>query len=255
MITMSINSWATYKNLVSTKDLRPQYLETPTTYDILATEGEFCWQIALLKDGGTDVTDFINSHRVNYNQPVSSLDSDGAQVTRNKAAKKGWTYCVDPIEFETSRRSNLMYSKDVNGNNRNGISLRLYDINSNEIVVDGEANANWANAVKTVIDFEPTYDYEIIGGFVGTLNDITQDIRLYIIGAPDIPAQSGGSKEMIGGLNLNFMKPENAFFVDGRVTKFMQYNGNDHRGKMRFILKYPAGVNERVVINVEYYKA
>lgn len=185
---------------------------------------------------------------------IQEIDVDGAQIVRLKAAKKGWTYCATPIEFQTSRLSDTLYSKLVDGTSRPGITMKSYNAQDQEVITPGLLNANYSTIVKTVIDFEPNHDYEIIGGFIRTINDITADIRIWIIAVPDIPSGSGGSKEMVGGLNLNYMKPENTFFVDGRVTKMLPYNESLHTNKLRFVLKYPAGANESIVINLEYYK-
>lgn len=187
-------------------------------------------------------------------QGLGPIDADGAAIVRNKAATKGWTYTVIPIELETSRRSNYLYSKLVDGTDRSGITLKTYNAQDEEVTTDGLANINWTTICKTVIDFEPTYDYEVIGGYIRTINDISADIRLWIVAVPDISAENGGSKEMVGGLNLNFMKPENVFNVDGRASKYLTYSATYHTNKLRFILKYPAGTNERITINIEHYR-
>lgn len=182
-------------------------------------------------------------------------DDDLATIVRMKAAKAGWTYSMVPIEFETARRSTSVYSKLADGTDRGGITLKAYDAQDAEVTTDGIAGANWETIVKTVIDFEPTHDYEVIGGYVRSINDITTDIRLWIIAVPDIAAGSGGSKEMVGGLNLNFMKPENVYNVDGRVTKSLTYSAQNHTNKLRFIFKYAAGTHETLSLNIELYKS
>lgn len=254
MISMPVNSWSSFKSLVTDKDLRPQYKETNNSYDIHAIEGGFVWSITLLKNDGDDVTDFEDNHKDIYNTSVSSLDLDGALVVRQKAAKKGWHYAVTPIEFESARRSTSVYSRTSDGTDRDGVTLKVYDDEDEEITEDGVDYANLAVAVKTVIDFEPEYDYEVIGGFIRSINDISSDIRLWIVAVPDIPEMYGGSKEMVGGLNLNYMKPENVFNVDGRVSKYLTYNATYHTNKLRIILKYPAGTNEKLAVHIEHYK-
>lgn len=251
---MPVFSWSTFKSLVVSKEVRPQYYETNTNYEVFFDEGNYVWSIGLLK-GDSDCMDFETNYKSSWNLPVSSRDSDGANIFRNKAAKKGWSYAIIPIEFETSRRqtSTTFYSKLADGTDRSDITLKCYDANDAEVTTDGALDVNWATIVKTVIEFEPTYDYEVIGGYIRTLNDITSDIRLWIIAVPDIAAPSG-SKEMVGGLNLNFLKPENSFNVDGRVSKYLTYSSTYHTNKLRFIFKYPAGTHESIVINIEHYR-
>lgn len=181
-------------------------------------------------------------------------DSESAPITRIKAARKGWTYGAIPIEFETSQLDSL-YSKEVDGTDRSGITLKFYDGNDDEITEEGLLEVNETNIVKTVIDFEPPYDYEIIGGALRLESDITtSDCRLWIIAVPDIPAPTG-SKEMAGGINLKFLAPENSFAVDGRVSKYMTYDATYHTNKLKFIFIHDAGMKKKIHITIELYKA
>lgn len=191
---------------------------------------------------------------------ITQKDLDGADIVRVKAARKGWTFSAIPIEFTTSRlqSSNLsssddLYSKDSNGVSRSFISLKLYDASDVEITSPGPAGVNYATAVKTVIDFEPPYDYEVIGGELRTLSTISSDLRLWLVAAPDIPAPLG-SKEMGGGINLRYLSPGNVWSVDGRVAKYATYDPVNHTNKIRLIIKYPAGEVENLQIVIQLYK-
>jgi hypothetical protein len=219
--------------------------------------------IADLKKNNFFVSDGIDTYsfpeseelirRMVTQENTSSRDSDGAMIVRNKAAKKGWTFCSLPIEFETSRLSDTLYSQDVNGNPRAFVTMKSYDAQDNEVTTPGLLNANYATIVKTVIDFEPPYDYEIIGGDLRTLTTIVNDMRLWIIAAPDVPAPQG-SKEMGGGINLRYLSPGNVFSVDGRVSKYATYHPVYHTNKIRMVFKYPAGTNESIMIVIQFYK-
>lgn len=184
----------------------------------------------------------------NYN----NKDVDGALIIRQKAAKKGWSFWAIPIEITTSTLGGSLYCKDSLDNSIPGISCKIYDANNAEITTAGLLNVNLGTCVKTVIDFEPQFDYEIIGGQLRINSNPSTDIRLWIVGAPDIPAQYGGSKEFASGINLKFLAPDSSFDVDGRVTKTLFYDPVTHQGKMRIILKHPAGtqVNMQVVIHL-----
>lgn len=248
-----IVSWSALKEFCISRSLPVQWVEDSEFYYLAAGDRYFQLECQLNKlNPNEDFQDFETNYKTAF--VVDQLDTDGAQIVRQKAAKKGWTYTVIPIEFQTSRLSDSVYSKHYEGTDRSGISLKAYNNSDVEVTTPGIANVNYASIVKTVIDFEPEYDYEVIGGFIRTINDISSDIRLWIVAVPDISAGSGGSKEMVSGLNLNYMKPENVYFVDGRVTKFLSYNATYHTNKLRFILKYPAATNENVVINIELYK-
>lgn len=185
---------------------------------------------------------------------IPNRDVDGAMITRNKAAQKGWTFCSLSFEFSTARLSDSLYSKNYDGTNRDFITLKAYDENDNEVTEPGALGVNYTTICKTIIDFEPPYDYEIIGGDLRTLSEISSDMRLWIIAVPDIPANMGGSKVMGGGINLRYLAPGNVWSVDGRVSKYAVYHPVLHTNKIRILLKYPPGVAENLQVIVQIYK-
>jgi hypothetical protein len=252
--------WADFKTQLAA-GLVYKYVDVNNVYYIYAVDGGFSFECIIPKNSNADQTDFETNYKAAAFTTFSQFDTDGASIVRNKAAKRGWTFCSLPIEFQTSRLatgntsgSDDMYSKDSAGTTRSFISLKIYDNSDVEITTPGVLNANYANAVKTVIDFEPPYDYEVIGGDIRTLTTISNDIRLWIIAVPDIAAPTG-SKEMGGGVNLKYLAPGNVWSVDGRVTKFATYNATYHTNKLRMVLKYPAGTNENLQVIIQMYKA
>jgi hypothetical protein len=184
---------------------------------------------------------------------VPTRDTDGAQIVRIKAAKRGWTFAAIPIEFKTAEIGSL-YSKTSDGQNRAGITLKFYDSNGTEITTEGLAEVNETTIIRSIVDFEPPYDYEVIGGTLRIGSDIAFDCRLWIIAVPDIPAASGGSKEMAGGLNLKFLAPQQLFSVDGRVSKALIYDATYHTNKLRFIFEHQAGSKTDIHINIELFR-
>lgn len=75
MIDMPISTWSDYKDLVITeKGLDLQFSETRSRYHIYASEQHiFLWSIALVKNGGSDVTDFENNYKYNSNKKIEIL--------------------------------------------------------------------------------------------------------------------------------------------------------------------------------------
>lgn len=185
----------------------------------------------------------------NYN----NKDIDGAMIVRIKAAKKGWSFWAVPVEITTSTLGTI-YCKTSDGTDIPWVNCKIYNGSNQEITTPGLLDANLATCVKTVIDFEPTFDFEIIGGALRINSNPSQDIRLWIVGAPDIPAQYGGSKEFASGINLKFLAPDSSFDIDGRVTKYLVYNPVTHQGKMRVILKHPAGIQVNMQIVIHIYR-
>jgi hypothetical protein len=178
------------------------------------------------------------------------LDTDGAAISRPKAAKKGWVFSLLDIEFKTAKIGSF-YSKQKDGTDRTGIGIKFYDVNETEIT----SSENEANCVKTVVTFEPTYDYEVIGGQLQQIDKPVTDIRVWVIAVPDVPYAYGGSREMIGGVNLKFIDPTDKIYADGRVAKLMSYSATYHTNKLEFTLKHEAGVQHDIMILLELFRA
>jgi hypothetical protein len=177
-------------------------------------------------------------------------DADGAQIVRTKAAKKGWTYAAIPIEFTTSKFDSCI-SELVDGTTRSGFTFKIYDDQDAEIT----SSANEANAVRAVIEWEPTYDYEVIGGQLQQHTEPTTNMRVWIIGVPDIPVGSGGSKEMVGGINLKYIDPSDKVQTDGRASKYMSYDAVNHTNKLQLTIKHDVGIIHDLMMILEIYRA
>lgn len=243
--------WTAFKAIAITKALSIQWIEDARFYYLTIIDGNMQWECNVDKNptDPTDLNDFVNNFKSAGNASFS--DIDGIPFMRLKASKKGWSFWAVPIEITTSTLSGSVYCKDSLGTDIPGITCKIYNGSDVEITTAGLLNANLNTCVKTVLDFEPTFDYEMIGGALRINSNPAQDVRLWIVGAPDIPAQYGGSKEFASGVNLKFMAPDSSFEIDGRVTKYVTYSGVTHQGKLRVILKHPAGLqlNLQIIIN------
>jgi hypothetical protein len=252
---MKINlEWSDFKDQISTGSLTYKYLSIHNIYYIYAVDGLFQYECLIPQNGNSDQTDFETNYKDDSFSTFSQFDTDGASIVRIKAAKKGWSFWAVPIEITTSTLSGSLYCKDSSGTDIPGLSCKIYDNSNTEITTAGILNANLATCVKTVLDFEPAFDYELIGGALRINSNPAQDVRLWIVGAPDIPAIYGGSKEFASGINLKFLAPDSSFEIDGRVTKYITYNSSTHQGKLRVILKHPAGLALNLQIIIHAYR-
>lgn len=202
----------------------------------------------------SDKTDFETNYKNSGNTTLAQIDTDGASIVRIKAAKRGWSFWSVPIEIVTSTLGGSLFCQDNAGNNISWITCKIYDGSNNEITTAGLLNANLNTCVKTVIDFEPTFNYEIIGGSLRVNSNPGSDIRMWIVAAPDIPAYLGGSKEFTSGINLKFLSADNSWEVDGRVTKSVTYDPVYHSGKIRMIIKHPAGTQVNLMFVAQLYR-
>ncbi len=244
--------WTAFKSIAVTKALSIQWVEDSKFYYLTIIDGNMQWECSVDKNptDSTDLNDFVNNFKSAGNASFS--DIDGIPFMRLKASKKGWSFLAVAPEITTSTLNGTLYCKDSTGTDIPGITCKIYDNNNAEITNAGLLNANLATCVKTVMDVELPYDLELIGGALRIHSNPAQDLRLWIVGAPDIPAQYGGSKEFASGINLKFLAPDSSFEIDGRVTKYITYSAATHSGKIRIILKHAAGltVNMQVIMHI-----
>jgi len=249
--------WSVFKGIIDSKTLSIQYTEDSRFYYLSLFDGPQILECELDKNpsDATDLTDFETNYKANGNKSLWQYDTDGAQIVRTKAAKKGWSFWALPIEITTSAIGASVYAKDSTGTDIPGITGKIYNSSNVEITVPGLLDVNLGTCTKTVVDFEPAFDYELIGGALSINSNPAVDARVWIIGAPDIPAIYGGSREFASGINLKFLAPDSRFEIDGRVTKYVPYNATTHSGKLRIIVKHPAGTTINMQIIIHTYRA
>lgn len=249
-------SWQILKSFAVSRSLSVQWIDLSESYYLKVFDGMFVIETEIFKSdpAGADQVDFETNFKLTGNTNLTQLDSDGAGIVRMKAAKKGWSFWAIPVEITTSTLTGSLYCKDSQNVDIPGITCKIYDNSNDEITTAGLAGINLSACTKTVIDFEPQFDYEIIGGALRINSNPVVDVRLWIVGAPDIPAIYGGSKEFASGINLKFLAPDSSFEIDGRVTKFLTYNPVTHQGKMRIILKHPPGLQVNLQVTIHLYR-
>lgn len=266
--TQRAYTWTAWKAVYAAKGSLFQYEDDSILYTIWSYDGPEIHMCQIYKGevphtvvpsysqvaNDADKLDFETNYKASGNQPLYQSDTDGAQIVRMKAAKKGWSFWAVPIEITTSTLGGSLYCKNSLDVDIPGITCKIYNGSDVEITTAGLLNANLNTCVKTVIDFEPAFDFEIIGGALRINSNPSADVRLWIIGAPDIPAIAGGSKEFASGINLKFLGPDSEFSVDGRVTKFIQYHPSLHTGKVRILLKHPAGTQVNMQFAIHIYR-
>lgn len=246
-------SWEIFKAFVEERDLSIQWIDLGESYTLKAFDNYFTLDCSVNKDTD-ECTDFETNFQADGNKRLSQFDTDGASITRAKAAKSGWSFWACPPEITTSTLSGTLYCKDVSGTDIPGVSCKIYDNSDAEITTAGLLGVNLTTCVKTVLDIEHPFDTELIGGSLRINSNPASDLRLWIVGAPDIPAIYGGSKEFASGINLKFLAPDNAFDIDGVVTKYITYNNTNHSGKIRLTFKHAAGLTVNLQVVMRLYR-
>jgi len=93
---MEIGDWTNFKNLVASKVLLPQYQDLGDRYDLYAPEsGSFMWHTVILKDGGSNETDFETNYKSTYNQSLEYRSTDGLPKVANAMFTDAASYWVD----------------------------------------------------------------------------------------------------------------------------------------------------------------
>jgi len=165
----------------------------------------------------------------------------------------GWSFHSQGIDFETSNLTSV-YNKDDAGNDLGFATLTCWNDLAMTTQSADQTDAT-LNCVKTVVDWEPTFDYEIVQGKFHQELDPGIDMYIYVIGVPDVPVESGGSKPFVCCLNLDRLPLKDGFTADGRRPKRLNYNATYHTNKMRLIINHPAGTKHKCMIVYEVYKA
>lgn len=241
--------WAEVKVFLDSRKIIAQYIDLGESYLIMGLDGPiqiFCY-VHKETPASDDQIDFETNYKTSAN--VTYSDADGAALGRTKVTQSGWQYHLQGLEFTTADRDSVV-NKDENGNDLGFATMKLYDANGDEVTTElGESSA-----VKTVIDWEPTFDYEILGGTIRSAANIVEDIYAYVIAVPDIPKAFGGSKDFICCLNLKFIGANDKIEADGRAAKKMIYDAVNHTNKIRVVLTHPAGIKRSLSLVLELFK-
>ncbi len=253
---MRLSSWSSFKTIcITRKSLNLQYTDLGAAYSILGPDAnQITWKIILpkkLEDGSDnpDATDFLATVEPNCNKSIIQLDSDGASMSRVKVAPSGWNFQFRGIEFTTSTLDSVI-NKDAANANLSDATLKLYNSEGTLIT----AAEDQGNCVKTILDIEPPYDIYVAGGKLRMLTLPAEDIRMSVMGVPDVPANMGGSKPFIQNINLKFLSVTEGVNADGRAAKWLQYNATYHTNKIRFIFYHSAGFTFPLSVFMEVYK-
>jgi hypothetical protein len=247
------------KEFAQSRSLSIQYVDIGNKYWLVAFDGAFSLETSLDKITEVDlVTDFETNYKANGNKKLDPRDSDGSPLQRTKITTTGWHYQLHGIEFETSVKDSN-YSKKVDGTNYGFTSMKFYkDVSGTETEITGsDLNQTYldANCIKTVIDWEPAHDLEVIGGMLKQQGTPSEDVRLWVIGVPDVSEAYGGSKPFVVNTNLKYIGIEEGVKVDGRAPKYMTYSSTYHTTKLRLMFRHSAGFKHKMHMIFELFKA
>lgn len=224
---------------------------------------------AQINNGVADLTTV--SEQINHLLGIinEQKDSDGANIVRTKTTQTGWHFEPRSIDFITSKAGSLFNRKPAgntidSSEDYGDATLKFFDQNGLQLTQGQGESAEAYQArldsycVKSQIDWQATYDMDIIGTTVSVLNPPTGSERAYIwiTIAPDIPANLGGNVEFLaGGWNLRFFTLDQTSFLDGRGIKRLAYDPVYNSNKIRVTAKHSPGIKIELQFVAEHFRA
>jgi hypothetical protein len=246
-------SWTQLKAITNSKALRLQSITLGDNYHIKALDGSFLLESILSTDvTQPDTADFVTNYLPSANKVIEQQDSDGAVFMRLKQAPTGWTFCLKAFEVTTSKL-NSVHNCDAFGTPLTSVTVKYYDSLGADISSQSQLYLD-LNCTKTVMDFEPTFDYYLIGGTMKAASVITSDTRVSVVAVPDVPFVAGGTRTMIENVNLRYLSTTDKIEADGRASKFLSYNAVYHTNKLRFIYHHEVGYQASCQVLMQFYR-
>lgn len=242
---------------------------TVTMRDVLSSGDQAALDALVSAHTGVPLVFAPPSQPVTFSVPT---DSDGSQLVRTKTTKSGWHFEPRSLDYWTGVAKSL-YNRKYNaatilgGDDIADGTMKFYDATGALMLqAGGEADAAFqarlddptTGCVETMMDWEPTYDYDIIGAYIQMVNvpPPTSPAYMWVIIAPDIPSYLGGSVPFCnGGWNLSFFRANDLFDVDGHGVKSMIYSATYHTSKIRVLVKHAPAAKIGVQIIYKQYKA
>lgn len=155
---------------------------------------------------------------------ITNTDTDGATYARTKVVFTGMTFCLRSFELRTATPGSIV-NLDPSGAACAEATASFYTSEG------ADASLTPADCVKTVVDFEPPFDYYIIGGQIRSKEVVLEDVRVHVVAVPDVPASMGGTKIMVQNLNLRYVGVNDKVQADGRAGKLLSHSSTYHTNK------------------------
>lgn len=258
-------SWTDWKGIQVSKKLVAQFDDNGSIYTIYGYDGPevvLCniWKGTVpdgVSAGGytqeqndADKAEFETDFKPTANAPIVPRTADGRVDVHHTVVTRLQNLNIRVFSFYTADSGSLHNIDSFSGNDIGDVAYTLYDANGDVTEVTG-------SAVKTVVDFEPHYDYEIVGGFADlprSLRDgVTDEWYIAGIGVPDLPPEMYGSISYISEVNIEAVQTSR-IVTDGRSTSFLPYKLYGYpTNKIRFYIKHPPGAQQRFQIYLELF--
>lgn len=234
-------TWEGLKSSMLAKGLRNrlQWFIEDKKYIVLLFDDpmNLCAHINITIPKNFDQDDFERKYKMFGNKVLDPVDSNNSKLSRLKMTQTSWTFQTHSVEFTTALKDSV-YNKNERDEDLKTTTLSFFDSRWDRIPDDSSQLFLDTNVRFTVLDWEFPSDIEIFGGLLRQVSPPASDVRLWVIGAPDIPSGSGGNKFFTdGGLNLKFFNEGSSVDLDGKTPKLLKHDADLHSNKIRLILR------------------
>lgn len=251
------------KNAKETADIWVGQLIQPAAYYTIQPIELFRWQsdskvLSDIGNGGlifnNEIEDIINvATAINtlLKIDIEPRDVGGSIIQKPKVTTPGWVYDQRSLLFETSKLNSVI-NKKFDGSAWGDATIKFYNAANNELTTQPSIDTD---CVKTVIDFEPLFHIDLIGGELHVLSvPVAYDnsAQLWSVAVPDLPAIYGGSVGMVDG---RVLRDQIVIKADGRGVKTLYYDPTYHTNKMRTIITHAVGHKIRCEMVFEIFYA
>ena len=253
-------SWTTWKSVYAAKGGQLQYDDDNGIYLVWFYDGPEIHLCSMWKgdvpegvlpeysqaQNDADKADFETNFKTSGNVCIEPRAADGRITICSTTAKRTKNFKLRSVWFYSSRAGSARSGNPITDAEYGDVSLSLWKKVNNAWVT-----ATDADATKTVIDWDPTYAYEIIGGWIDlptALRDgVTDEWFIACVGVPDYAAY-GLAVDFVSDVNLEAVMSQ-TIVSDGRATQYLSptivYGTNYHTNRIRCIIKHPAGAQMR----------
>jgi hypothetical protein len=193
----------------------------------------------------------------------SPMDSQGKPYFTQSMTNTDWYYSPHALDFYTAKYKSLYNRTHLgagidDGTDAGDAWLTFYDASGSELVhggyeeTDEEFQARLsAQCIKTIMHWEKKESFDVVGAQLYIANQPVERAYLWVVAAPDIPYEYGGSKPFMGrGMNLQMMRDKSMHQFDAKTSKTVQYDPVYHSGKVDCVIKHAVG--EQIGIQLVY---
>lgn len=240
-------NWPEFKaalQSIGTATVQLSHLDLGDSYFIWFDWRHMTVAVPSLPKGTTECADFEALFK-----PISNVsEAERVRITTNKIGRRLHDRYVN---FFTASSPSSMDNTDWKDRSFGDFTYTMRDIN-------GASTTDGALAKETWLDFEPTFDYEVSGGWV-CIPDVLpgnddDKWEIHVVGAPDIPAAMGGEIPFICNPRLKWIRGQRLNIDASLNPAELKYSAVYHTNKIRFVIKHPVGAQCEMQINIKVFK-